>query len=128
MDPRWMLRQATDGLAFLHKLGWIHRNLKPTSFLIQIVSEGKYVIKLTDMRRSKYWMADTANSGTGDPVWKPPEICSAESLDLKMDIFVLGCCLVQIRMKRQRTYSNRIMKSIKTLGCPNCESRSLIKP
>ena len=91
IDPQWILRQATDGLAFLHKLGWIHRNLKPTSFLIQIVSEGKYVIKLTDMRRSKYWKADPANSGTGDPVWKPPESCSAESLDPKMDIFVLGC-------------------------------------
>ena len=121
MDPRWMLRQATDGLAFLHKLGWIHRNLKPTSFLIQIVSEGKYVIKLTDMRRSKYWKADAANSGTGDPVWKPPESCSAESLDPKMDIFVLGCLFHYVLSRGHHPFGSNSDETTENLFEPDYE-------
>jgi len=121
IDPRWILRQATDGLAFLHKLGWIHRNLKPTSFLIQIVSEGKYVIKLTDMRRSKYWKADPVNSRTCDPVWKPPESCSAEFLDLKMDIFVLGCLFHYVLSRGHHPFGSNSDETTDNLFEPDYE-------
>jgi serine/threonine protein kinase len=121
IDPRWILRQATDGLAFLHKLGWIHRNLNPTSFLIQKVSEDKYVIKLTDMRRSKYWKADAANSRTGDPVWKPPESSFAEFLDLKMDIFVLGCLYHYVLSRGEHPFGSNSDETTDNLFEPDYE-------
>jgi serine/threonine protein kinase len=119
IDPQWILRQATDGLAFLHNLKFVHRNLKPTNLLIQIVSEGKYVIKLTDMRRSKYWKADSAISRTGDPVWKLPEICSAESLDPKMDIFVLGCLFHYVLSRGRHPFGSNSDDTTKNLDNPD---------
>jgi serine/threonine protein kinase len=91
---KWMLRPATDAIAFLHSHNYIHRNIKPSNFLIAFHYNlnPKYVIKLTDMDRSKNLDEKKINTGSEEPKWLSPEMILTDTTStLKSDIFVLGC-------------------------------------
>ncbi len=86
-----ILQQATEAVSFLHSQGMIHRNIKPSNFLIAKVMEGKYLIKLTDLYYCKDVTQNPENSRTWFQ-WCAPEMTRKGSvLDAKTDIFVLGC-------------------------------------
>lgn len=93
------IKDAADGLSFLHAQKIIHRDIKPTNILVKFTSEGVGIAKLVDFGISKKITsaADGTNSmgkGTGD--WMSPEALLAEEDDkefrntLSMDIFSLG--------------------------------------
>jgi serine/threonine-protein kinase/endoribonuclease IRE1 len=81
LKKKEILRQATKGVAFLHAMGFVHRNLKPSNFLIaQIQLEKtkdkirfKYLVKVSDFRMSKDLVTDTGHSGQrGSEGWTSP--------------------------------------------------------
>ena len=87
-----ILRQSAEAVAFLHSLAVIHRNIKATNFLIAQVAQHPraiYVVKLDDIGRNL--RVNDLNCGSFDPHWTAPEMLTDEFLDLKMDVFVLGC-------------------------------------
>jgi serine/threonine protein kinase len=96
---RSILRQATEGLAFLHGSGHIHRNIKPSNFLVakipspQSPSGMKYLIKICDFRLSKLLSENNINSGTkGSDGWTAPESAKKGiELTYQYDTFILGC-------------------------------------
>ncbi len=77
LEKKEILRQATKGVAFLHAMGFVHRNLKPSNFLIARIDRGtrgfKYVVKVSDFRMSKALVTDTGHSGQrGSEGWTSP--------------------------------------------------------
>ena len=91
-----ILRQATKGLAYLHRNNFVHRNVKPNNFLIkEIVTCEKYAVKITDFRLTRKWdpskLDDLSGSAASDG-WEAPEsrIKGAE-LKKSLDVFILGC-------------------------------------
>ncbi|XP_046441918.1 sensor for unfolded proteins in the ER ire1-like [Daphnia pulex] len=77
LKKKEILRQATKGVAFLHAMGFVHRNLKPSNFLIARIDRGtrgfKYVVKVSDFRMSKALVTDTGHSGQrGSEGWTSP--------------------------------------------------------
>ena len=87
-----MIRQAAEGVAFLHSLNIVHRNIKARNFLITVLHGSEYVIKLTDMDFSKNIEKEEAvNSRQRDPKWPAPELLIKGSpLSIKVDSFSLG--------------------------------------
>ncbi len=82
LEKKEILRQATKGVAFLHGMGFVHRNLKPSNFLIAQIQLGKkkdkirfkYVVKVSDFRMSKHLETEPVHSGQrGSDGWISPD-------------------------------------------------------
>jgi len=102
-----ILRQSAEAVAFLHRLTVIHRNIKPTNFLIAQVAQHPraiYVVKLDDIGRNL--RVNDFNCGTLDPHWTAPEMLTDEILDLKMDVFVLGCYFYFVLTKGKHPFGS----------------------
>lgn len=74
-----ILRQTTEGLAYLHEKRIIHRDLKPGNILLSSFGQ-KLVAKLTDFGISrevpddKSYLQNLTLSGAGTEEWMGPEI------------------------------------------------------
>lgn len=97
-------RQATEiflavceGLNSAHSLGVIHRDIKPSNILI--AEDGS--IRLTDFGLAKQINAASGASLTqtgetiGTPYYMSPEQCLGEEIDLRSDIYSLGCLMYE---------------------------------
>ena len=103
-----------EGVAFLHGLGLIHRNLKPNNFMIARVgveSEAKFIVKLTDMGKSKNLRESDKNSQTqATDYWIAPEMESDQNLDPKMDTFILGCVFYYVLSGGNHPFGTGMMR------------------
>ncbi|CAN4123115.1 unnamed protein product [Withania somnifera] len=91
-----LMRDMVHGLAHLHELGIIHRDMKPQNVLI--VKQRSVSAKLSDMGISKHLAGDmsslTKNStGSGSSGWQAPEQLRHERQTRAVDLFSLGCIL-----------------------------------
>ncbi len=89
-----LYRQAADGLAFAHKLGVIHRDIKPDNILV--TKNG--VAKIADfgLARSEDSVQVTQTGAIiGSPAYMAPEACRGEDPTARSDIYSLGCALFQ---------------------------------
>jgi serine/threonine protein kinase len=127
-----MIRQAAEGVAFLHSLSIVHRNIKARNFLITVLHGSEYVIKLTDMDFSKnIEMESAVNSRQRDPKWPAPELLKEGSpLSIKVDSFSLGWFFYYVFSKGSHPYDgnqyerSRILES----GIPVTKERWSLVP
>ena len=83
------LRQLSSGLLTLHRLSFIHRDLKPQNILLTEDSEGA-VLKIADFGFARFLEAsDMAATVCGSPLYMAPEILRHERYDAKADIWSL---------------------------------------
>lgn len=93
-----ILYQMTKGLKYLHDLGIVHRDIKPTNILIHVPNnEDTPSMKLADFGLSKALKSDQrlySNSNVINPSgtigWMAPEMYRSDRFDSKADIFPLG--------------------------------------
>ncbi len=97
LTGKGILFQATRGLDYLHQNHFVHRNVKPSSFLIKEVQtrEGSvgYAVKITDFRLSRQLDPYKDLSGTvASEGWEAPESRrEKQPLKKSLDVFILGC-------------------------------------
>ena len=89
-----LYRQATEGLAFAHRLGVVHRDIKPDNLLITRTGTAK--IADFGLARSEDSVQVTQTGAIiGSPAYMAPEACRGEEPTLRSDIYSLGCALFQ---------------------------------
>ncbi|XP_061180657.1 mitogen-activated protein kinase kinase kinase 3-like [Saccostrea echinata] len=93
-------KQILDGLHFLHKRGYIHRDLKAANILLDI---DKKSIKLADFGVSRFM--NTFSSGkvktlTGTIYWMSPEMIKKDGYGTKTDIWSLACVILEMLTTR----------------------------
>ncbi|XP_057370249.1 uncharacterized protein LOC130691336 [Daphnia carinata] len=95
-----ILRQATNGLNYLHKNNFVHRNIKPNNFLIKEINKTgestcRFVVKITDFRLSRKYDPKNDSTLSGPAAsegWEAPESRdTTKNLSKKLDVFILGC-------------------------------------
>ncbi len=80
------LRQAAEGIAYAHQQGMVHRNINPTSILLD--TEG--VLKILDFGVSR--LTDETGEDSADVNYRSLEVASGrDGIDIRADIYSLGC-------------------------------------
>jgi tRNA A-37 threonylcarbamoyl transferase component Bud32/tetratricopeptide (TPR) repeat protein len=94
--------QVCDGLAYVHKRGVIHRDLKPDSIIFVGVYKNERV-KVIDFGIAKLLASSPGTTQRltrtgelkGNPVYIAPEQCLGRQPDARTDIYSLGCIMYE---------------------------------
>ena len=65
--------QIIQGLAYLHSLRLVHRDIKPGNTLLKLMGSGAWLVKLGDFGTARRLAMDGMTTGVGTPGWAPPE-------------------------------------------------------
>lgn len=95
--------EVLDGLAYAHRNGIIHRDIKPGNIML-CTTDGVQQVKILDFGISKFIGADASKIQSltaagdifGSPYYMSPEQCSGETVDSRSDIYSLGCSLFEV--------------------------------
>lgn len=113
---RRSLRQLLQGLADLHRVGVVHRDVKPHNVLISRSANGSSDIKLADVglalrlaeNRSSYTAVTNAGGGVGTTGWRAPEVLSGGRQTKAVDVFAAGCVVCYVLTGGQHPFGNAI--------------------
>jgi eukaryotic-like serine/threonine-protein kinase len=89
--------QITDALLVVHEQKIIHRDLKPENIFLVPVGDDRMIVKLLDFGLAKLVTAEGSQRLTrpgtilGTPEYMSPEQGRGREIDLKSDVYSLGC-------------------------------------
>jgi WD40 repeat protein/serine/threonine protein kinase len=96
-------REVARGLAAAHERGMIHRDIKPANIWLEEQPGGSRV-RIVDfgLARSTGAEADLTQPGTivGTPMYMAPEQAGGAGVDVRSDLFSLGCVLYHMATGR----------------------------
>jgi serine/threonine-protein kinase len=95
--------QLCEGLGHAHNRGILHRDLKPSNILVYPGEDGTEKAKLLDFGVAKLMPQFNKNSPEltasgevcGTPAVLSPEQCMGKQLDVRSDIYSLGCLMYE---------------------------------
>ncbi|CDF40078.1 Serine/threonine protein kinase/endoribonuclease, ERN [Chondrus crispus] len=110
------LRQLLQGLADLHRLGVVHRDVKPQNVLITRSDGIGGDVKLADVglalrlaaNRSSYTAVTNAGGGVGTTGWRAPEVLSGGRQTKAVDVFAAGCIVSFVLTGGNHPFGNAI--------------------
>ena len=89
-----IIEQACQALCYLHRLGWVHRDIKPDNFLV--TDDGD--VKLIDFALAKrsrrgltQWLTPRAKIVQGTKSYISPEQIRGMALDGRADLYSFAC-------------------------------------
>jgi serine/threonine protein kinase len=92
------------GMARIHKIGFIHRDIRPENIFIN----SDYVAKIGDMGIAKIYESNELHTiGLGCQFYMPPEFYT-QKYSLKLDVFTFGLTLNQLFKGKHKLVSNKI--------------------
>jgi mitogen-activated protein kinase kinase kinase len=113
-----LTRQTLGGLAYLHREGILHRDLKADNILLDL--DG--TCKISDFGISKktdnIYGNDITNSMQGSVFWMAPEVIRSQGqgYSAKVDIWSLGCVVLEMFAGRRPWSKEEAIGAIYKLG------------
>jgi serine/threonine protein kinase len=94
--------QIASGLHSAHQCGVIHRDIKPSNIMLVPTVTGKLQVKIVDFGLARLSSGESLAQQTtavgeviGSPLYMSPEQCLGAAVDLRTDIYSLGCTLFE---------------------------------
>jgi serine/threonine protein kinase len=89
-----VLAQMAEGLDFVHKQGYLHRDICPRNVMIT----GEGVVKLIDFGLAIPYKPEFCKPGnrTGTPNYLAPELIKRQTTDHRVDLFALGVTAFEV--------------------------------
>jgi len=89
-----LLVQAADGIEYIHKQGYLHRDICPRNMMV--TNEG--VLKIIDFGLAIPYKPDFCRPGnrTGTPDYMAPELIKRQRTDHRVDMFALGVTAYEV--------------------------------
>jgi [calcium/calmodulin-dependent protein kinase] kinase len=94
---RRFIRQIIRGLNYLHRIGIIHRDIKPNNILLDKNNECKIIDFNFSSILDKHWVDNVGNKVDCNDYFRPPEICDLNNEDnlkdykgIPLDIWAIG--------------------------------------
>ena len=89
-DAAAILKQLTAAIAFCHRIGVAHRDIKPDNILFD--SRGR--LKLADFGSAEFFGVESEMSGgVGTPYYVAPEVLMGRDYGEKVDVWIAGVIL-----------------------------------
>jgi serine/threonine-protein kinase len=93
--------QALAGLAHAHRLGVVHRDLKPGNLFLAHQPDGSTVVKILDFGIAKFTSGREAGKLTGggpmgSPMYMAPEQVRGGTIDHRVDVWAMGVVLYEL--------------------------------
>lgn len=116
-----LTRQILEGLAYLHREGILHRDLKADNILLDL--DG--TCKISDFGISKktdnIYGNDVTNSMQGSVFWMAPEVIRSQGhgYSAKVDIWSLGCVVLEMFAGKRPWSKEEAIGAIYKLGSLN---------
>ncbi|KAF2087182.1 Pkinase-domain-containing protein [Saccharata proteae CBS 121410] len=116
-----LTRQTLEGLAYLHREGILHRDMKADNILLDL--DG--TCKISDFGISKktdnIYGNDITNSMQGSVFWMAPEVIRSQGqgYSAKVDIWSLGCVVLEMFAGRRPWSKEEAIGAIYKLGSLN---------
>lgn len=113
-----LTQQTLSGLAYLHREGILHRDLKADNILLDL--DG--TCKISDFGISKkadnIYSNDKSNNMQGSVFWMAPEVISSqgEGYGAKVDIWSLGCVVLEMFAGRRPWSAEEAVGAIYKIG------------
>jgi len=119
-EPRRALaltRQILDGLRHAHRLGVVHRDIKPDNVLLVAREETPEFVKILDLGIAKLVGPDDVNKTHltqkgevfGTPLYMSPEQVRGDEIDARADLYSLSVMLFEMLAARPPFVSNTSM-------------------
>ncbi|KAL8404530.1 hypothetical protein RB594_009398 [Gaeumannomyces avenae] len=93
-----LTRQTLSGLAYLHREGILHRDLKADNILLDVDGTAKISDFGISKKTDNIYGNDKTNSMQGSVFWMAPEVIRSEGAgySAKVDIWSLGCVVLEM--------------------------------
>ena len=94
-----VVTQAAEGLAYFHKQGWVHRDIKPDNYLMKANGETKLIdFALAQKKPSAFakLLPRRMPAIQGTRSYISPEQIRGKHLDERADIYSFGCMLFEM--------------------------------
>mmetsp|Transcript_6716 Transcript_6716/g.11956 ORF Transcript_6716/g.11956 Transcript_6716/m.11956 type:complete len:715 (-) Transcript_6716:1355-3499(-) len=109
-----LLEQAAQGIAYLHSMNIVHRDIKPMNILIDQFNNAK----IADMASGKTLKANQSfgTHGHGSFGWQPAEVLRKSRRTLAVDVFSLGCTFYYTLCDGKHPFGQRMQRDTNILA------------
>eukprot|EP00020_Sapocribrum_chincoteaguense_P010498 CAMPEP_0170732764 /NCGR_PEP_ID=MMETSP0437-20130122/1725_1 /TAXON_ID=0 /ORGANISM="Sexangularia sp." /LENGTH=554 /DNA_ID=CAMNT_0011071021 /DNA_START=64 /DNA_END=1728 /DNA_ORIENTATION=- len=97
-------REMLKGIAYIHDLGYAHRDLKSANVMMSLDAE----IKLIDFGLCTRADSHNLRHMVGSPFWMPPEMIRRQPHGLKVDLWSLAISLWEMRLSKAPNSHNKV--------------------
>ncbi len=123
-------REMAEGLTAAHERGLIHRDIKPDNVWLEHTAEGAHV-RLLDfglVSTGEGERLTRSNAIIGTPAYMAPEQAGGEKVDVRADLFSLGCVLYQMATGQKAFSGPSTMAILSALANHQPPSANTVSP